>query len=98
MVTKRQEHKTRKDDSKRQEPAVNVQNSLGCDMLCRCLSIYVVWKDHTAFAVSVERSRLDLLGSERKGTMSLRNVWNCSPNHTVFRRMRLQSFSIIIKT
>ena len=67
-------------------------------MLCQCTSISDVREDHAAFTFGVERSRLDLLTSEHKGTMMLQNVWNDSPNHTVFHPMRLQPFKIIIKT
>jgi hypothetical protein len=67
-------------------------------MQCHCASISDVWKDHTAFTFGVERSRLDLLASEHKGTMILQNVWNYSPNHTAFHPMTAQSFNIIIKT
>ena len=68
-------------------------------MLCHCTSISDVWKDQTAFTFGVEQSRLDLLGSEHKGTMILQNIWNYSPNHTAFHPMRPQSFNnIIIKT
>jgi hypothetical protein len=66
--------------------------------LCHCTSISDVWKDQTAFTFDVEQSRLDLLGSEHKGTMILQNIWNYSHNHTAFHPIRPQSSIIIIIT